>query len=297
MAPAVLDALPPMTHLPVSGHPVSRMIASSSNSLLKVFRRALKDGVTREGWLAVEGATLVEEALRSADASLAATVLRSRCSIRCVLLAERHAWSFASLLARLSPEVEVAQASDRAFQSVAQTVTPQGIAALVEIQRPDLIALLRAANVLLVLACGVQDPGNLGTILRSSEAFGAHGVLALKSTVNALNPKVVRASAGSIFRLPIYSGLDGDSVFHQLRQARIRMVAADPRSQASIADCNLRGSIAILIGNEAAGLNKEWAHWADERAMIPLELPVESLNAAVSAAIFLYEAARQRRHD
>lgn len=286
-----------MTPRVPSGFPLSRMIASSSNSLLKVFRRALKDGVTREGWLAVEGATLVEEALRSADVSSAAGALRCRCSIRCVLLAERHARSFASVLARLSPEVEVAQASDRAFESVVQTVTPQGIAALVDIQRPEFSALLRAANVLLVLACGVQDPGNLGTILRTAEAFGAHGVLTLKSTVNASNPKVVRASAGGVLRLPVYSGLDGDSVFHQLRQAPIRIVAADTRSQASIEECNLRGSVAILIGNEAAGLNEEWARWADERVRIPLELQVNSLNAAVSAAIFLYEAARQRRHD
>ncbi len=286
-----------MTHRSPSSFPVSRTIASSSNSLLKVFRRALKEGITREGWLALEGATLVEEALRSGELSPAAGVLRSRCSIRCVLLAEGHAPGFSSLLARLSPEVEVAQASDRAFQSVAQTVTPQGIAALVEIQRPELSALLRAAGVILVVACGVQDPGNLGTILRTAEAFGAHGLLALKSTVNVLNPKVVRASAGSVFRLPVYSGLDGDSVFQQLRQARIRMVAADARSRTSIANCNLRGSAAILIGNEAAGLNEEWARWADERLRIPLEPPVDSLNAAVSAAIFLYEAARQRRRN
>ena len=175
-----------------------REVSSSANSLVKVFRRALADGTTREDWLAVEGPFLVEEALNAAP----------RVKIHSLLVAAGSAEKFSALLHRLPAEAEVVQVPDRLFAGVAQTQSPQGIAALVELPAYELRQVVTAGSPLVVVACGLQDPGNLGTIMRTALAFSASAFLSLQDTVSAFNPKAVRSSAGAIFRLPLVSGLD-----------------------------------------------------------------------------------------
>ncbi|HEV2417800.1 MAG TPA: RNA methyltransferase [Terriglobia bacterium] len=267
-----------------------REITSPTNPLIKVFRRSLEEGVTREGWLAVEGPLLVREALRAASRNGARG--GCTCVVHSILTSRGSAAKFADLLADLPVETEVASVPDTIFERVTATVTPQGIAALVEVQAPRLEAVLSIENVRLVVAFGLQDPGNLGTIVRSSEALGADALITLKPTVSPSNPKILRASGGALFWLPVFASLDAERTFAQLRDARAQVVAADSHSANSIADADLRGPVAFLIGNEAAGLPA--AISPDATLAIPLRPGVDSLNAAVAAGIFLYEAARQR---
>jgi len=264
-----------------------RELTSSSNALLKVFRRALADGLTREGWLAVEGPRSVEEALKACGSGSAVT-------IRSVLVSRSGAERFKSMLAQLPPEAEIAQVADRLFQNAAQTQTPQGIAALVELPRPDLQKIVAHRNLLLLVACGLQDPGNLGAIMRSAEALGATALVTLPATVSPFNPKTMRSCAGAVFRLPVFPGQEPGALFQRLRAAGIAIVATDRHSPSALAQADLRGSLAVLVGNEASGLAAEIAAQATLRLSIPIRPGTDSVNVASAAAIFLYEAARQR---
>ena len=261
-----------------------REITSAANPLLKVFRHALAEGVTREGLLAVEGPFLVEEALNAGE----------RAVVHSVLVAQNAEEKFSGLLARLPKEAEVAGVPDRIFRQVAQTESPQGIAALVELRKENLEPLLARRQALLLVACGLQDPGNLGTMMRSARALGATALVTLEETVSPFNPKAARASAGAVFHLPVSAGQTTESLFRHLHKAGVRIIAADRRSPASLADADLRGPLAILIGQEAAGLPAEIARQAEMLVSIPIRDGMDSLNAATAASIFLYEVARQR---
>ena len=269
-------------------------VVSPTNSLLKLYRSALREGATREGWMAIEGPVIVAEALREDLAAGNAGYARSASRIRSVLVASSATEQFRDLLEQLPEDAELAQAPDAVFRSVAATVNPQGIAALVEVQPPEFVSMLRQREPLLLIACGVQDPGNLGTMMRSAEAFGASALATLKSTVSPLNPKAVRASAGAAFRLPMYAGFEEGPLFTELDRAGVRTIAADPYAPAAITACDLRGPLAILTGNEAGGLEPELSRRAESRLRIPMQPGINSINAATAAAIFLYEAARQR---
>jgi TrmH family RNA methyltransferase len=261
-----------------------REISSAGNALVKVFRRALAEGVTRQGWLAVEGPLLLEEALKAAPGA----------EVRSVLAGQSAVVKFAELLEQVPKDAEVAQIADRLFERVAQTQGPQGIAALVEFSPPDLETILARRDALLLVACGIQDPGNLGTMLRSAEALGATALVTLEETVSPFNPKAVRASAGAIFRLPVCVNLEARALIQRLRAAQVRIVAADRRSPSSLAEADLRGPLAILIGREASGLPPAISREASLLLCIPIRPGMDSVNAATAASIFLYEAARQR---
>jgi TrmH family RNA methyltransferase len=261
-----------------------RRISSPTNSVLKVYRRALAKGTTREGWLAVEGPFLVEEALGAAPA------VRTHS----VLIAE-GAWAkFARHIERLPAEAEAVQLPDRLFEQVAQTQNPQGIAALVELPPYNLHTILKGQDLLLLVACGIQDPGNLGTLMRSAAAFGASALLTLQETACPFNPKAVRSSAGAIFRLPILTGFAAKELLERLRAARVRIIAADRHSPSLLHEADLSGPVAIMVGREASGLPAEIAHEASLLLGIPIRPGMDSVNVATAASVFLYEVARQR---
>jgi RNA methyltransferase, TrmH family len=262
----------------------AEVLSSRENRWLKKFRAALK-GTPDDAVIGVEGVHLVQEALRSGLAIDAVLVSAA---------GERH---LAKLTPRLTRAVQLLRTSDRLFESVTGTETPQGIAALV---RPKTFAfddLLSGGAPLVVVMIGVQDPGNVGTIVRSAEAFGATGAVATRGTAQPFSPKALRGSAGSALRLPIVSGIAPAILLTQLRVAGLQIYAA---SSSANADAHLPSAVdlklpcALLIGNEGAGLPAEIERSADQLVRIPLAAPVESLNAAVAAAVLLYEAARQR---
>lgn len=258
-----------------------RVITSRQNPLVKQLRRALAQGEpTDEGYVAIEGVRLIEEAIRS-GLRLHTIFFSKSASVR----AER-------LLPQIGKNVEAVLLSDDIFASAVATEHPQGAAALVTAPKFELEKVV-APGALLVVVLGIQDPGNLGTILRSGEAFGASGVILAEGTVSMFNSKVVRAAAGSLFRLPCVSAPSGD-VMPLLRKRGIRIVATTSHKGTALPQADLTGGVAVLIGNEGAGISRELLAKADERVMIPHSSQVESLNAGIAASIILYEAARQR---
>lgn len=271
-------------------------ISSAENRWIKLFRAALRgSGLSKEGWVGVEGARLVEEALRSGLEAPALLVSTS---------GERHLERLAPLLISADDRgaeggTKILQMSDRLFAAIAGTETPQGVAALIRPRSSTFDDLLRGDVPLVVVLVCVQDPGNVGTTLRSAEAFGATGAVATRGTAYPWAPKSLRASAGSVLRLPILTGIAPPVALAQLRVVGLKLFAASVESTGgthmlSPAEADLRGPTALLVGNEGAGLPPEVERSADERVRIPLASPVDSLNAAVAASVLLYEAARQR---
>jgi TrmH family RNA methyltransferase len=194
---------------------------------------------------------------------------------------------------RLAPETEIIELPPDIFASAVTTESPQGIAALVEPATFSLEDILRGDSPLAVIAAALQDPGNLGTLIRSAEAFGATGVITFPGTVSPWNAKALRASSGSAFRLPVVHA-DEETAFARLRSARIKILAAVADNGSPAPEMNLTGPTAILIGNEGSGLSAAMISLADGQITIPCPGPVESLNAAIAASILLYEASRQR---
>jgi TrmH family RNA methyltransferase len=256
-------------------------ITSAANPLLKDIRRAIARGtLTENGWCVAETFHLLEEALRS------------DCEVKVVLAAE-SVRSAAEAHVRGLRGVKVVVAPDALLQSVSGTETTQGVLALVKPASWKLEQLFRGCPLVVVLD-GLQDPGNCGTIVRSAEAFGATGVLFLKGAASPFNPKTLRASAGSLFRVPFLHAVDATLARAALQQNHVELYAGVPAKNGarSLAAVDLAGRCALIVGNEARGVGRELRPAALDVA-IPT-VGVESLNAAVAAGILLYEARRQR---
>jgi TrmH family RNA methyltransferase len=185
---------------------------------------------------------------------------------------------------------------DEVFTSAVSTETPQGVAALVKLKpvtREELINQIGNSG-LLVGVAGLQDPGNLGTVIRSAEAFGARGILIGEKTVSYFNPKVVRASAGSLFREPLVRVKMTEST-QVLRRQGVRVLATSSHKGTPLPEADFSGSCMVIIGNEGAGVATDILSAADELITIPQSPRVESLNAGIAASIILYEAARKKK--
>jgi len=179
------------------------------------------------------------------------------------------------------------------LERIADTKTPQHLIAIAK-RRDVPVAELFARPGPLVFLFGLQDPGNLGAVVRVAEAGGAAAVIATGGSADPFGWKALRGSMGSALRLPIISGIDTADALADLRRRGYRSVATTPRGGRSIFEADLSGTTAIVIGGEGAGLDQVVVDAADERVTIPMEPPVESLNTAVTAAIIIYEARRQR---
>jgi TrmH family RNA methyltransferase len=237
--------------------------------------------LTTDGYCAVEGQHLAEEAIRSG--------LR----FKAVFFSDEAGSRIEKLLPQISNQAEALILPDDIFRSAVNTETPQGVAALVKWPDHKPEQILARENPLLVGAVGVQDPGNLGTIIRSAEAFGVTAVLLGEKTVSEFNSKVVRASAGSVFRVPlIHVDL---SRIEELRGRGVRFLATSSHKGTPIDKADLSGGVALMIGSEGTGLPRDYMARVNETVRIPQSERVESLNAGIAASILLYEAARQRR--
>ena len=267
-----------------------RIVQSKQNPRLKQLRRALAkpldDGQAGGRMLAgIEGPNLLKEAIRAG------------LPIECVFVAEGSERLLDGLALTLETEILVTPAG--LLDACLATETPQAVAALVrtpdwtwsQVLDPD-----RKGQALVVVLAGLQDPGNLGAILRSAEAFQADGVIRLPGTANEWNPKVVRASAGSVFRLPVLEA-SAELAIERLHEAGVKVwtTATYGALRADLAD--LAGATALVIGNEGNGVAPELAASSDGALTIPCLGRVESLNASVAAGVLLYEAARQRNGE
>src|SRR6202167_2035004 len=273
-----------------------RRIEARHNPLVKQLRQAFSRAeLTESGDCAVEGLRILEEAIRS-GLRFSAVFFRESAQDR----AER-------LLPQIGAQVETLLLPDKLFDSLVPSESPQGVAALVRLKEFSLENVVEKERLQvgpIVVLAGLQDPGNLGTILRSAEAFGSAGIVLGEGTVSPFNSKVVRASAGSVFRLPTIHGQTShgksaaklEEVSAKLRAQGVRLIATSSHKGTQLDQADLKGATAIFFGNEGSGLPRDVMAKMDESIAIPHTAQVESLNAGVAASIVLYEAARQRNN-
>src|SRR5258706_11036880 len=254
-------------------------LTSPRNPLLKEVRKAILRGtLTDDGFCVAESFHLLEEALRS------------DCEISTVFAAESVRTAVESHVRGLK-KIRVAVLPDDLFRDISATESSQGVMALVRPPRWTVEQLFRGQSLTLILD-GIQDPGNAGAILRAAEAFGATGVAFLKGTVSPYNPKCLRASAGSIFRVPLVAGMDEQLLLAAIEQRKIEMFALMPRGNRELGECNLSRKCAIITGSEGRGVSDRLRARA-----VSVRIPtvgVESLNAALATGIALYAARKQR---
>jgi TrmH family RNA methyltransferase len=172
--------------------------------------------------------------------------------------------------------------------------SPAGIVALAERPNGRTEGVFGGTSPLVLIACDIQDPGNLGAVARVAEAAGASGLIAAGECADPFGWKALRGSMGSAVRLPIARETSVEAAIREARRRGCRVVAAIPRNGSSLFDADLTGPLAILVGGEGSGLSQALADSADLHLTIPMQSPVESLNTAVSAALLIYEARRQR---
>lgn len=256
------------------------VISSSSNDRVKELKKLFKSSKDRneKGLYVVEGIRMFREIpdelmseVYVSEGALAKNedILRDKAGDDCIVL------------------------TDSVFKSVADTGTPQGIAATVRMKEYTLDDVCRGTNPFILIIERLQDPGNMGTIIRSAEAAGVTGIIVSPDCVDIYNPKVVRSTMGSIFRVPVYRSGDIVADISVLKDNNIEIYGAH-LDGSSIYDVNLKKPAAFLIGNEGNGLSEEVSKTADRLIRIPMLGQVESLNAAISASVIAYEVLRQR---
>jgi TrmH family RNA methyltransferase len=256
------------------------LITSAQNAKVQRLRALFTQRKTREeaGEIPLEGVRLVEDAL-SAGWQPRLVFHTTELSSRGVELVSR--------CRALGAEVE--EIDPRLLKSVVDTENPQGLAGIFTLSRLP----LPAQADFLVVADGLRDPGNLGTLLRTAEAAGAQGVLLTPGTVEAFAPKVLRAGMGAHFRLPVQA-MEWEQLARTLKP-RLRVYPADAEAGADYTRLDLREPLALVIGAEAEGVSPQMRALADGFIRIPMPGRAESLNAAVAAGVLLFEVVRQRR--
>lgn len=266
------------------------MITSTSNQQMKQVSLLLKKAKERKNTktFVVEGPRMVVEA----------PVER----LKAVYVAEAFEDNKenATLLKELKDKCDKAKAiyevvADNVFKSVSDTQTPQGIMAIVVMPDYDLSELLSGDNTHLLILESIQDPGNLGTMVRTGEGAGVTGIIMNKTTVDLFNPKTIRSTMGSIYRVPFFVTENLAGTMKDLQEKGISLYAAHLKGEHSYDEEDYTKACGFLIGNEGNGLSDEIANLADTYIKIPMEGQVESLNAAISATLLMYEANRQRR--
>ncbi len=209
--------------------------------------------------------------------------------------AHRHHAGISELL-QTAASVPVVSVASALFGTLCDTKTPQGVLAVVKDISASLDACLSHKPSLVVVSAALQDPGNMGALIRLADAVGAGAFVALRGSVDIYNPKVVRATMGSIFHLPVCRDVDDAPLLNALRQGGYQIVAADLKGETAHFDREYRRPLAVVFGNEGSGLALPWLESA-ELVHIPMPGQAESLNVSVAAGVLLYEILRQWRSD
>ena len=259
------------------------VISSNRNRRVTSAAKLKKRGLREQyGQFLLEGAQVAAEGLAAGAVETVFHVQGSSGRVPEVVEAARSAG------------VEVLEVSDSVMAHLTSAVTPQGLVAIARFVDVPAESLPAEDGVIPVL-CSVRDPGNAGTILRSADAAGAGGVAFTKDSVDVYNPKTVRASAGSLFHLPVVRDADAAELVEGLRERGMQVLAADARGELTMFEADLTRPTALLLGNEAWGLKDDTRKLADASVRVPIHGGAESLNLAAAAALLLFEAARQRR--
>jgi RNA methyltransferase, TrmH family len=258
-------------------------IYSRENQLIKDIRK-LKDRKYRndKGEFVVEGFRSCIEALESYF------------EVPFVFLSDNsiEKWKEFSMENRIQKNSKVYMVSESIFKTLCSTETPQGIAAVVKRKEIN----LEKERGFYVLADKVQDPGNMGTIIRSAHAAGALGIIVTKGTVDVYNDKTIRSTMGSIFHIPVIEDLDLKNV-KELKEKGFQLLVSSLDTHYNFYDVNMKGNMIIAVGNEGNGISDEVMNIADIKVKIPMPGGAESLNAAVAASIMIFEGVRQRNAE
>lgn len=256
-----------------------RSIIERMKAKLSLVRNLLekRNARKKEGKFVVEGPHLVEEAEKFVDFVVYSEEL--------------------PILEKLRARgLECLRISRKQFADLTEVEAPQGILAVVNDQKFELRDALKSANPLVLFCIEVQDPNNLGTMIRTADAVGASGIILSRGTVDLYNPKVIRGTMGSFFHLPIIPVDDPKETIDHLKQRKVKITATDVAAQKSYYEIDYHQAAAILVGNEASGLPKEVLELCDEIVKIPMPGKAQSLNVSIATAIVLYEALRQRTY-
>lgn len=259
------------------------MISSTSNAQIKELEKLQKRAKLRKETktFVVEGFKMVEEASdRIQKVYISESCFEKEADKR--NLAEKYHYEVVS---------------DKVFLEVSDTMSPQGILAIVKMPEYTIETMLQKENPLLLLLEDLRDPGNLGTIMRTAEGAGVDGVILSKDSVDLFNPKVVRSTMGSIFRVPFLYVEDFRGTLNELKKKNIALYSTHLKGTNTYTEENYKKSCGIIIGNEANGIQDDTAAMTDYLVKIPMEGSLESLNAAIAAALMMYEVYRQRRNS
>lgn len=261
------------------------LISSPQNRYLKLYRSLAKRRV-REGLslLPLEGVRLVEDALNRGITPEA------------VLLRDEDSWTTDSIVANLGEHIPVFTVEQKLFDKTAFTDSPQGIIAIVPRPVYSLADVFSDEPALILIADRLQDPGNLGTMIRSAAAAGASGAVLLPGTVDVANPKALRATMGTYFSFPVVEA-PLNNVLTMLREQGVRLVTSSADAELPYDGLDWTIPSAVVIGNEGDGISAEAAQAANAVVSIPMARDVESLNAAVAMSVIFFEATRQRRTE
>ena len=257
-------------------------ITSRQNPIVVRYRAAARG--ENPDWILLDGAHLIGEALAAGVAMAEAAVTATA--------GDRALSDIRSELERAG--VEVVSVSNAVMDALSPVRTPSGIVALCRRPASTESAVYASASPLVVMAIDVQDPGNVGAIVRVAEAAGAAGLVAVGACADPFGWKALRGSMGSALRLPIVATPAAEDAVAAARRHRCRVVSLVPRGGRSLYDAELQGPVAVLVGSEGTGVAPALVDAADDRITIPMAPPVESLNTATAAALVLYEARRQR---
>ncbi len=264
-----------------------KQISSRQNAIARAYRELVREPDPAGVRLLLDGAHLIREAHDAALRFESVVVAASRFD------ADNEERALAELLER--DGVDVARSSDQVFAALSPVRTPSGIVAIAHRHPTTADAILQQARLFALVVVDVQDPGNLGSLMRVAEAGGVTGVIVAGESANPFSWKAVRGSMGSVLRLPIARAVSIDAVMQDVRTTRTKAVAAVPREGWDPDAVDWSGRIALILGGEGPGLAEAVVASADERVTIPMEQPVESLNVAASAAIIIYAARRARQ--
>jgi len=264
-----------------------KQISSRQSAIARAYRELVREPDPAGVRLLLDGAHLIREAHDAALRFESVVVAASRFD------ADNEERALAELLER--DGVDVARSSDQVFAALSPVRTPSGIVAIAHRHPTTADAILQQARLFALVVVDVQDPGNLGSLMRVAEAGGVTGVIVAGESANPFSWKAVRGSMGSVLRLPIARAVSIDAVMQDVRTTRTKAVAAVPREGWDPDAVDWSGRIALILGGEGPGLAEAVVASADERVTIPMEQPVESLNVAASAAIIIYAARRARQ--
>ena len=278
------------------------LITSRRNPLVARFRRAARRGADDDPTVLLEGPRLVEDALAAGVRVHLAAVRTEPASRQAEAAAGRPATDarggrrqerVTPLLDRLAPDARVVRVTAAVMDALSPVSTPSGLVALAKLRPARIDDVMQAPRPLVVGLGGVQDPGNTGAVIRAVEAGGASGVVAVGGA-DPFGWKALRGAMGSAFRLPIARGGDPAEVRRQASAHGLRVIAAVPHAGAPLTETDLTAPCLVWLGAEGAGVDPDAVETADDVVSIPMRRPVESLNVAVTAALVVYEAARQR---